>query len=138
MKINYELIKLIFMMAYATGVTAGAFYFFFNAVFSPIPEDNIQNANIILGFLMGTCLTVFIQYFFGNSQSTSAAAKKDAEKDPMTEAAKSEAAMLESERIEAAQKEAEKKETARLKEAKEAAAKVIEEASEEVKAGDTL
>ncbi len=91
----YEIIKFCFRMVYASGVTMGAFVFFFKCVFTPIPDDNIQNANIILGFLMGSALTVFIQYFFGSSQSASAAAKKDAEKDPIAEAAKIEAARLE-------------------------------------------
>jgi len=128
MKVNYELLKLCFMMLYASGVTFGAFVFFFKAVFSPIPDDNVQNANIILGFLMGSALTVFIQYFFGNSQSQNAQAKKDA--DPIVEAAKAEAARLEAERIDAAKKDAEKKEAARIEAAKSEAAKVIEAAKD--------
>ncbi len=78
----YNLLKFCFMCLYSSGVTIAAFVFFFKAVFTPIPEDNVQNANIILGFLMGSALTVFIQYFFGNSQSSSAAARKDADKEP--------------------------------------------------------
>jgi hypothetical protein len=132
MKKDYEFLKFCFRMIYSSGVTFGAFIFFFKVVFSAIPEDNVQNAGIILGFLMGSALTVFIQYFFGSSQSSSAMAKRDAEKDPVAEAAKCEAARLEAERIDAAKIEAEKKEAARLQTAKEEAAKVIEKAKEEI------
>lgn len=65
-----DVIKLIFMMVYAAGVTAASFYYFFAITFSPVPEDNIQNSNLILGFLFGSAISTFLGYYFGTSQST--------------------------------------------------------------------
>ncbi len=65
-----DIMKLIFMMLYATGVTVASFYYFFAITFSPVPEDNIQNSNLILGFLIGSAISTFLGYYFGMSQST--------------------------------------------------------------------
>ncbi len=62
--------KLIFMACYATGVTSASFYYFFAITFQKIPEDNIQNSNLILGFLIGSAISTFLGYYFGMSQST--------------------------------------------------------------------
>jgi hypothetical protein len=65
-----DIMKLIFMMIYATGVTTASFYYFFAITFTPVPEDNIQNSNLILGFLIGSAISTFLGYYFGMSQST--------------------------------------------------------------------
>lgn len=65
-----DIMKLIFMMFYATGVTIASFYYFFAITFNTVPEDNIQNSNLILGFLIGSAISTFLGYYFGMSQST--------------------------------------------------------------------
>ena len=65
-----DVIKLIFMMVYATGVTVASFYYFFAITFNMVPEENIQNSNLILGFLLGSAISTFLGYYFGTSQST--------------------------------------------------------------------
>ena len=64
-----DIIKLIFMMVYATGVTVASFVYFFAITFRTVPEDNIQNSNLILGFLIGSAISTFLGYYFGTSQS---------------------------------------------------------------------
>jgi hypothetical protein len=64
-----DMIKLIFMMVYATGVTIASFWYFFSITFSKVPEDNVQNSNLILGFLIGSAISTFLGYYFGMSQS---------------------------------------------------------------------
>jgi hypothetical protein len=76
----YGLLKFIFNCLYAAGVTAASFAFFFKIVFDPIPEDNQQYANLILGFLMGTAVTSFVNYYFGSSQSQNAQTARDKDK----------------------------------------------------------
>jgi hypothetical protein len=61
--------KFKFMARYSTLVTLLSFAFFFAAVFIPTPDDKDQFIGIILGFLMGTAVTAFINYFFGGSPS---------------------------------------------------------------------
>ncbi len=79
-----DIMKLIFMMLYATGVTTASFYYFFAITFSPVPEDNIQNSNLILGFLIGSAISTFLGYYFGMSQSTRST-KSDDKLPPPTE-----------------------------------------------------
>ncbi len=66
---SIDTIKLIFMMLYSAGVTAASFVYFFAITFSKVPEDNIQNSNLILGFLIGSAISTFLGYYFGTSQS---------------------------------------------------------------------
>ncbi|MHB8123122.1 MAG: hypothetical protein ACYDG4_13310 [Desulfuromonadaceae bacterium] len=65
-----DIIKLVFMALYSSGVTAASFYFFFRVTFTAVPEDNQQYANLILGFLIGSAISTFLGYYFGTSQST--------------------------------------------------------------------
>lgn len=65
-----DLAKLIFMALYSTAVTAASFYYFFAITFNKVPEDNVQNSNLILGFLIGSAISTFLGYYFGTSQST--------------------------------------------------------------------
>lgn len=65
------------MAFYATAVTFVSFLYFFAVSFRVIPEDNVGNVNIILGFLLGTAVSSFIGYFFGSSQSAIAHGKKE-------------------------------------------------------------
>ncbi len=74
---DIDLFKLIFMAFYATAVTAVSFLFFFRIVFYPIPDENQQYANLILGFLIGSGLSTFLGYYFGTSQSTKARTAMD-------------------------------------------------------------
>jgi cytosine/uracil/thiamine/allantoin permease len=67
-----DLIKLLWQISFATGVTAATFAYLFLITFREVPPDNVQNSNIILGFLLGTALTTFLGYYFGTSQSTKA------------------------------------------------------------------
>ncbi len=76
-----DIMKLIFMMLYATGVTAASFYYFFAITFKTVPEDNIQNSNLILGFLIGSAISTFLGYYFGMSQSV----RRDDKTPPPTE-----------------------------------------------------
>jgi hypothetical protein len=66
---SIDTIKLIFMMVYCAGVTIASFVYFFAITFTIIPEDNIQNSNLILGFLIGSAISTFLGYYFGTSQS---------------------------------------------------------------------
>ena len=73
----FGLLKLLFMYFYATLVTVGAGVYIFKVTFNEIPKDNMQQMNLILGFLIGTALTTFIMYFYGGSQSSSAHNDRD-------------------------------------------------------------
>lgn len=64
-----DIVKLCFMMLYATGVTGASFWYFFAITFNKVPEDNVQNSNLILGFLIGSAISTFLGYYFGMSQS---------------------------------------------------------------------
>jgi hypothetical protein len=44
-----------------------SFLYLFSVTFLPIPESGIELAKIITGFLLGTALGTFIQYYWGNS-----------------------------------------------------------------------
>ncbi len=79
-----DYIKLIFMMVYAAGVTTATFAYLFAITFKAIPADNVQNSNIILGFLTGSAFTTFLTYYFGRSQSTGTT-KSDDKLPPPTE-----------------------------------------------------
>ena len=78
----FDKLKFVFVGLYASGVTVGTFIFLFRVVFEPIPKENMQNANTILGFLLGTALGTVLTYIFGASMSQSAAAKKDKPPEP--------------------------------------------------------
>ncbi|MFA5928622.1 MAG: hypothetical protein WC838_04935 [Candidatus Margulisiibacteriota bacterium] len=65
-----DIVKLVFMALYCTGVTIASFWYFFAITFTKIPEDNVQNSNLILGFLIGSAISTFLGYYFGTSQST--------------------------------------------------------------------
>jgi ABC-type nitrate/sulfonate/bicarbonate transport system permease component len=69
------------MMIYATGVTGASFWYFFAITFNKVPEDNIQNSNLILGFLIGSAISTFLGYYFGMSQSV----RRDDKLPPPTE-----------------------------------------------------
>ncbi len=73
----FEKAKAVFMALFATYIVTLAFRFFFRVVFDPVPAENMQNANTILGFLLGSVVGVIIGYYFGASQSQSAMIKKD-------------------------------------------------------------
>lgn len=77
---NFKLLKFIFMSLYAAGVTGASFYYFFKLTFSAVPESNANFANLILGFLIGTAISTFLGYFYGSSQSASAAVVGDISK----------------------------------------------------------
>jgi putative flippase GtrA len=38
--------------------------------FCTIPKENVNNANIILGFLIGTALGTIISFYFGAAESS--------------------------------------------------------------------
>lgn len=38
--------------------------------FCTVPKENINNANIILGFLLGTALAAIISFYFGASEES--------------------------------------------------------------------
>jgi hypothetical protein len=76
-----DFIKLIFMMIYSVGVTGASFWYFFKITFDKIPEDNVQNSNLILGFLIGSAISTFLGYYFGMSQSV----RRDDKQPPPTE-----------------------------------------------------
>lgn len=67
---HIDIFKLIFLAVYSSAVTAASFWYFFRITFEKIPEDNIQNSNLILGFLIGSAISTFLGYYFGMSQST--------------------------------------------------------------------
>lgn len=56
-----------FMAKYSVYVTSLSFLFFFSVVFMPCPQENDQYVNLILGFLMGTAVSSFINFYFGSS-----------------------------------------------------------------------
>ncbi len=73
----FEYLKFGFMALYAAGVTGFSFWYFFRVTFEAVPEENIGNVNLILGFLIGSALSGFLGYYFGASQSQQAAVKRD-------------------------------------------------------------
>ena len=38
--------------------------------FCVIPKENINNANILLGFLIGTALSTLVGFYFGSSENS--------------------------------------------------------------------
>ena len=58
-----------FRQAYATGVTLFSGIYFIAITFFKIPKENMNNANIILGFLLGTAVAAIISFYYGDSES---------------------------------------------------------------------
>ena len=81
---NFSKFKFFFMAGYCSVVTVLSFCYFFAITFCAIPKDNIQNANLILGFLIGSAISTFLGYYFGMSQSSSAHNDRDKTNPPGT------------------------------------------------------
>jgi hypothetical protein len=56
----------LFVFIFAFYITAIGFKYIFDVTFTEIPQQNKEYANIIVGFIMGTCLSTILGYFFGN------------------------------------------------------------------------
>lgn len=50
--------------------SVASFLYMTAVTFLTIPEKNINNSNIILGFLIGTALSTLIGFYFGSSESS--------------------------------------------------------------------
>jgi hypothetical protein len=81
---SFDKLKFYFMAFYSSGVTVASFVFFFAVSFRQVPEDNAGNVNIILGFLLGTAITSFINYFFGSAMGAARARKEGQQPPPTT------------------------------------------------------
>lgn len=65
MKIN----KADFRKYLAAFLSLTSFVYMFAITFLHIPKENMNNANIILGFLLGTTLAAIVSFYFGASES---------------------------------------------------------------------
>lgn len=52
---------------FLVGTVSLGFLFIFMSVFHPIPKENQQNANLVLGFIIGTLVTTALNYFTGTT-----------------------------------------------------------------------
>lgn len=52
----------------AAFLTCAAFIYMIAITFCKVPEANVNNANIILGFLISTALSTLIGFYFGASE----------------------------------------------------------------------
>ncbi len=72
-KLHEELVKKGYLMAskfvyiFAWFWSIVSSIYFFAVTFLPIPTAAESFANIILGFLLGTCVSTVIGYFYGSS-----------------------------------------------------------------------
>ena len=81
---SFDKLKFYFMAFYASATTTAAFLYFFAVSFQTVPEDNVGNVNIILGFLLGTAITSFINYFFGSAMGTTRVRKDGQQLPPVS------------------------------------------------------
>lgn len=63
-----EISKALFRKYLAAFFSVVSFAYIMLITFCEIPKDNINNSNIILGFLLGTTLSTIIGYYFGDSE----------------------------------------------------------------------
>lgn len=75
-KEDFAMLKFRFMAKLAVFILGLSFIYFFAVTFIVIPDGNLGNSNTIVGFIILT-VGVISGYYFGASQSTSAAQKKD-------------------------------------------------------------
>lgn len=59
--------KFVLIFWFCAGMAASGLIFLAALIFVPIPKDNIQMANVALGFITGTLITAAIQYLTGGS-----------------------------------------------------------------------
>ena len=109
---------------YAMCIMAFAALYLFCVTFVPISVVGNEHAKTIVGFILGSAISVFLNYYWGSS-------KKLPADSPIDETAKIEAAKIESDRIAAAKADAEKAEQKRIDDAKVTAADVIQAAKTE-------
>ncbi len=60
----------------AAFLSLAAFLYMVLITFCEVPEANINNANVILGFLISTALSTLIGFYFGTSESEEDSAKE--------------------------------------------------------------
>ena len=75
-KEDFAVLKFKFLAKLAVFVLGLSFIYFAAVTFLPIPEDNIGNANTIVGFIILT-VGVISGYFYGSSQSGGAHSDRD-------------------------------------------------------------
>jgi len=64
-----------FIYYYAAITTVATFSYIFFVTFWDIPKENLNTANTILGFMLGTFLATLINFFFGSSAGSMAKSK---------------------------------------------------------------
>lgn len=69
----------------ATFLTGAAFIYMAAITFCEVPEANVNNANIILGFLISTALSTLIGFYFGASEE----GEKEIQEKPKDESVRS-------------------------------------------------
>lgn len=55
---------------FATGWSAFSMVYFVLVTFVDLPDDGVNFANIILGFLLGTAIAAIFNFYFGSSQGS--------------------------------------------------------------------
>jgi len=89
---------------YAMSIMAVAFAYLFAVTFIPISVAGNEHAKTIVGFIMGTALSTFINYYWGNSKTK----QPDPQFPAMDEAVKAGTEKLQAAQIEAVKTEGEK------------------------------
>lgn len=75
------------LMWFAIGLTLATVLYFFGITWIPVPAQNRDFANIVLGFMAGTGFSAVVGYYFGGSKSGNdkdASIKAMAENQPKT------------------------------------------------------
>lgn len=67
-----------FVYYFATGVGLISALYIFLITFAEVPKENVRFADTIIGFLLGTCLAMVMQYLYG---STRGSQKKDQDRE---------------------------------------------------------
>lgn len=64
-----------------TGLLLAVLLYVFSTTFIPIPEANQRMADTSLGFLLGSVLSVIVNYIYGNSRTKKSEVDQKAEQD---------------------------------------------------------
>ena len=80
-----KMTKADFRKCLAAFFALAAFIYMTAITFCEVPEANVNNANIILGFLISTALSTLIGFYFGASESEEEEIQEKPKEDPKKE-----------------------------------------------------